>query len=295
MDKKHHSAGIWLAISAAFCLSMKAIFIKLAYHWPIEAITLLALRMAFSLPFFLAVGLRESRKSPPLSPKQRLAIVLLGVIGYYAAAIFDFSSLRHISATLERLALFSYPMLTLLFGAMFFGQPIRRRDIAALLLCYAGIGAAFAHDLHLSADMRAVWIGGSFALACSFCYAIYFVGSGRMVPVIGSSRFVSLALLSATGATLLHFLLTQPLHALILPWQVYALALGMALLSTVFPGFATASAIRRIGAGRVSLISNIGPVLTIFLSWQILGEPVTGWQWIGTALVVAGVLLVSRK
>lgn len=274
---------------------MKAIFVKLAYHWPIEAVTLLTLRMAFSLPFFAAVGLCESRRAQPLSSRQWLIVVLLGLLGYYGASIFDFVGLRYISASLERLVLFSYPALTLVFGAVFFAQRIGRREAGAMLLCYAGIAAAFAHDLRLAQDMSAVWIGGGFVFASSVCYAAYLAGGGRLIPILGASRFSAFALLVSTGATLLHFLLTQSLQALHQPWQIYALALAMAMFSTVLPVFALAAAIRRIGPGRASLISTAGPVMTIGLSWAVLGEPISFWQWIGTALVVAGVLLVSRK
>ena len=61
-------AGFWLAILAAFGFSLKAIFVKLAYAAaPVEAVTLLALRMAFALPVFLWVGLHSSRGAPQLS------------------------------------------------------------------------------------------------------------------------------------------------------------------------------------------------------------------------------------
>ena len=274
---------------------MKAIFIKLAYHWPVEAVTLLALRMLFSLPFFIVVGLRESHKAQALSRRQWAIVVLLGLLGYYGASIFDFIGLHYITASLERLILFSYPTLTLVFGALFFGQRITMRDVAALLLCYVGIGAAFAHDLSLTEDMHAVLIGGGFVMASSICYAAYLLGSGRIIPIIGSARFTALAMLVSTGATLLHFMLTQPLAALEQPWQVYALCLAMAIFSTVLPVFALSAAIRRIGAGHTALIANIGPVLTVSMSWGILGEAVSLWQWVGTALVVAGVLLVGKK
>lgn len=295
MSQKSHSAGVWLALIAAFSFSMKAIFVKLAYYWPVEAVTLLALRMLFSLPFFVAVGLRESRKSAPLAPRQWLVVVALGLLGYYGASIFDFIGLHYISAGLERLILFSYPTLTLLFGAAFFGQRIGRREIGSLLLCYIGIAAAFAHDLHLSADMASVWIGGGFVLASSLCYAVYLTGSGRIIPVLGASRFTALALLVSTAATLLHFALTQSLDALRQPWQVYALAIAMALFSTVLPVFTQSAAIRRIGASRAALIGTIGPVMTIGMSWAVLGESVSLWQWLGTALVIAGVMLGSRR
>ena len=296
MNKKTHSVGVWLALIAAFSFSMKAIFVKLAYHWPIEAVTLLALRMAFSLPFFVVIGLRESRRAQPLTRRQWFIVVLLGLLGFYGASLFDFMGLHYISTSLERLVLFSYPAMTLILGAVFFAQPIGRRNIGALLLCYAGIAAAFAHDLHLAQDMRSVWIGGGFILISSLCYAVYLVGSGRIIPILGAARFTALAMLVSTGATLLHFVLSQPLSEILeQPWQVYTIALTMALFSTVLPVFTQSAAIRRIGSGKAALIGTIGPVMTISMSAWILGEAVTYWQWIGTALVLAGVLLTSRK
>ncbi len=274
---------------------MKAIFIKLAYQWPIEAVTLLALRMLFSLPFFIAVGLRGSRKSQPLSTRQWSIIVALGLLGYYGASIFDFIGLHYITAGLERLILFSYPTLTMIFGAIFFGHQIRRREAFSLLLCYVGIAAAFAHDLHVAQDMEVVLLGGGFVLLSSICYAAYLLGSGRIIPIIGSARFTALAMLVSTAATLLHYAATQPLSSIRQPWQIYALALAMALFSTVLPVFALSSAIRRIGASQTALIANAGPVLTVGMSWWILGESVSIWQWLGTALVIAGVVLAGKK
>lgn len=295
MSQKTHTAGVWLALIAAFSFSMKAIFVKLAYQWPVDAVTLLALRMLFSLPVFAVVGLRESRGATPLSGRQWTMILLLGLLGYYGASILDFIGLQYISAGLERLILFSYPTLTLLIGAVLFGHRIGRREIAALLLCYAGIAAAFAHDIELSEDVETIWIGAGFVLASSICYAGYLSGSGRYIPVLGATRFAALALLVSTAATLLHFAVTHPLQALVQPWQVYALSLAMALLSTVLPVFALAAAIRRIGPGRAAMIGTIGPVMTIGMSWVVLGEPITLWQWIGTGLVVGGVLLAGKK
>lgn len=68
---KHWSAerlGVALAVLAALGFSFKAIFVKLAYAAaPVDAVTLLSLRMVFSLPVFLWVGLAASRSAPPLT------------------------------------------------------------------------------------------------------------------------------------------------------------------------------------------------------------------------------------
>ena len=45
----------------------------------------------------------------------------------------------------------------------------------------------------------------------------------------------------------------------------------------------------------LSMISAIGPVITIYLGWLILGEAVTAIQLTGALLVLAGVLLVGLR
>jgi drug/metabolite transporter (DMT)-like permease len=289
-------AGTWLAVLAALGFSAKAIFIKLAYAAaPVDAVTLLALRMLFSLPVFVWVGLRSSRAALPLTRRDWLAVIALGLLGYYGASILDFLGLKYITAGLERLILFTYPTLTLLLGALFYGQTIGRREWAALALCYLGIGAAFAHDLQLSAQASSILLGAGLVFGASVCYAFYLSGSAPMLARIGVARMTALALLVSTLATLVHFSVTLPLLAFVQPLPIYAYALAMALLSTIVPVFAQAAAIRRIGSGRAALIGTLGPLMTIGMGWAVLGETISFWQMMGAALVVAGVVLAGRK
>lgn len=285
--------GLLLALVGALGFSLKAIFIKLAYPYGVDAITLLALRMGFSLPVFLWAGLLRRHGGAPLGASDGWRLFLLGVLGYYGASILDFWGLQYISAGLERLILFTYPTLTLLIGVLFQGRPFTRRELLAVVLCYAGIGFAFAHDLAF-ADTRSVLIGGGLVFASSVAYALYLAGSGAMIQRLGAMRFSALAMLMSTGVTLLHFAVAQPLSALVQPLPVYGWALAMAVLATVIPVFALAGAIHRLGAGRAALFGMVGPILTIGFGWWLLAEPVSAAQLAGAALVVAGVFVVGR-
>ena len=79
------------------------------------------------------------------------------------------------------------------------------------------------------------------------------------------------------------------------PAKVYWLSLTMALVSTVLPIWLMAEGVKRIGASQVSMISAVGPIITIYFGWLILNEPVTTIQIAGAVLVLAGVLLVGLK
>ncbi len=302
MPWKHWSAerlGLALAILAALGFSFKAIFVKLAYAVPqvtqVDSVTLLALRMAFSLPVFAWVGWRASRDLAPLTRRDWLLVIALGLLGYYGASILDFIGLQYISASLERLILFTYPTLTIVIGVVFMGKSASRREMGALLLSYAGIGLAFAHDLKVAGDSRAVLIGAGFVFGSAVSYAFYQAGSEPAIRRLGAARFTALAMLVSTLATLLHFLVSQPVAALAQPAPVYLNALGMAVFSTVLPVFMTSAAIRRIGASRTALIGTLGPMLTIFFGCWLLDEPLSWSQMAGAGLVLAGVLLISKR
>ena len=286
--------GLLLALLAAFGFSLKAIFIKLAYPYGVDAITLLALRMGFALPVFLWVGLAEHKAGAALSRQDWGKLFLLGCLGYYGASILDFWGLAYISAGLERLILFTYPTLTILIGVLFQGKAFTRREGVAIALCYTGIGFAFLHDLNLG-DTRSVLIGGALVFASSVSYAFYLSGSGPMIARLGAMRFAALAMLFSSAVTLIHFLAVQPLTAFIQPLPVYGWALAMALFATVIPVFALSAAIRRIGAGPASLFGMVGPILTIGFGWWLLGEPISIEQSIGAIFVVLGILIVSRR
>ncbi|MEJ4046898.1 DMT family transporter [Erwinia sp. SLM-02] len=289
-------AGIAFAVLAAFGFSFKAIFVKLAYQSaPVDAVTLLALRMSMSLPVILLMAIPILRQGPALTAKDYGWLVLLGVVGYYGSSMLDFMGLQYISAGLERLILFTYPMLTILIGVAFLGKKFERKVLLAMALAYAGILFAFMHDVSVSAEMSTVIVGGLLVFGCAVLYAGYSAGSEAAIGRLGAMKFSVLALLVSTMATLVHFLLTHRLTALHLPLPVYGWSLAMAMFSTVLPIFWQSAAVFRIGAARAVLIGLLGPVLTIFFSWWLLNEPISVEQMVGTVLVICGLLVVIRR
>jgi len=288
--------GPVFAIVGTLGFSFKAILIKLAYAWhPIDATTLLALRMLYAAPFFIVMAWWAGRDAGRIARADVKQLVWLGLVGYYLASLLDFVGLKYITAALERLVLYLYPTMVVLLSAALYRKPIGRRAMLALSISYAGIVLAFWHDLRVIGDSRALAIGGSLVFASAFCYAIYLVGAGGIIGRLGSMRFIAWAMLASTVFVLAQFLLTRPLSALDVPPRIHALSLAMAVFATVLPTWLIAEAIWRIGANHSSLVGSLGPVFTIGLGAIILGEPTHPIQLAGAALVLAGVLLVSLK
>lgn len=294
------SAGALFAAAAQFGFAAKAIFIKLAYaaHPGLDAVTLLALRMIFSLPFFLFMAWWAQRENKgtapvPLSRKDWGFVLLLGFVGYYLSSFLDFWGLQFISAGLERLILFTNPTIVVVLSALFLAKPITRRVALALLVSYVGLALAYWHDLVITNDTRALFTGTGLVFMSAICYAIYMLVGTGLTRRIGSTRFTAYMMLVATGFVMLQFFIMRPLSALDLPMKIYAYSVGLAVFSTAAPVWMMAEALKRIGASDASMIGTVGPVVTIFLGVVFLGEQVSALQLLGAALVLGGVAMIS--
>ena len=295
--------GYGLALLGALGFSAKAIIIKLAYaaNVEVDAITLMALRMLFALPFFLLFAVWHNKKTPalPLNKKQWTVVIVLGLMGYYIASYLDFIGLQYISAGLERVIIFLYPTFVVLFSSIVYRRRITARVGIALGLSYTGTILVFIE--YLSIASSGLLLGSGLVLGSAIIFSWFVMGSGVMTQHIGSARFTAYTMTVASVATLVHFAfrhsaeLTRLSSLPYAAWdRVYSLALIMAVFSTVLPAFFMNAGIRRIGAGSASIISTTGPVATLVLAYMLLGEAITPIQLAGTFFVLAGVYVVSR-
>ena len=286
------AAGLALAIGGSVLFSAKAVVIKLAYRYGVDATTLIALRMAFSLPFFVAALIWSSRGAQPLLRTDHARLILIGLLGYYAASYLDFLGLQYVTAALERLILYLSPTLVVVLSALFLRKRFGRHEWGALALCYGGILLVFWHDVSLEGGR--VLLGSTLVFAGAVCYAVYLIVSGELVRRLGAIRLTAYAMCVSSFAVFVQFALLNPLSTLRQPQPVYWLSLLNAVLCTVLPVFATMLAVERIGASRASMASMVGPVSTIALAYLFLDERVSTWQVAGTALVLTGIYVLTR-
>lgn len=299
MKDKVNIGGFLLTFTGAVLFSTKAIIVKKAFaDIHTDALTLLMLRMLCALPFY-AVSLyftHQNQQHASLTRKQWWQLVLLGLFGYYLSSWLDFEGLQYVSAGLERLILFLYPTFVVLINTFFFRQKINGTQKIALLLTYTGIGIAYFGELSADISNPGFFLGSLLIFICAVTYAVYLVGSGKLIPKIGASRFTVYSMLTATVCVFIHFALQNN-------WSVlqeggsrlwlYSLFLG--IIATVIPSFLLSAGMKRIGSNNVAIISSIGPVSTIVQAHFVLGEKIFAAQVAGTVLVIAGVLLIGWK
>jgi drug/metabolite transporter (DMT)-like permease len=288
--------GIAFALFGVLAFSFRPILIKLSYAaHPVSPNTLLFLRMALSLPFFLVIAWWLRRQQPSLERRDWLAVGGLGFLGYYAASFLDFLGLQYVGAGVGRLILFLYPMLVLTLSFFFLHRTPTRREVVALVLSYAGIALVVSDQVGTSGEGKLFLFGVLLVFSSALCYAVYLVAGSQVVKRVGSMRFTAYSMAVATAPALAQFFALEPLSALSLPAGVWTYAIILATVSTVLPLFLQAEALKRIGATEFALVGAVSPVSVAVMSALGLGEPFGLPQVAGAALVIGGVLLVSLK
>ena len=290
--------GSLFAILSAFLFSTKAIFIKQAYALSplVDGTVLMALRMASALPFFLLLCWFNRHRNQNLKSSDWMLLILAGLIGYYFSSWLDFMGLMFISASLERIILFLYPTLTVLASSILFKQKLSLKTLIALALSYGGTVIVMLQEQANTPHNSDFWLGASLVFASAVCFAAYLLMTPRLIRQFGSWHFNALVLSIACIGTLLHFIVAtpSPLQLLAqLPTQVLYYGIALGIFVTVLPTILMAQSIQRLGPAHSSMIASIGPILTIILATIFLGEYMNAIQWLGCALNIIGVLMIT--
>ncbi len=296
--RSYFLAGVLFCLAGSVCFSTKAIFVKLAYRdTAVDAVALLALRMIFSLPFFIASAAVASSKTDNkrFTVKQWFQVAMVGMLGYYVSSLLDFLGLQYISAGIERLILFIYPTLVLLISALFFKDRIKKIQWIAVAITYAGLVLAFFSEADFAESSNEFYFGSFLIFACSITYAMYIVGSGKLIPQVGAAKFNSYAMSFACAGVLTHYAIFSQSSLVNLDTTVYIYSIAMALVGTVIPSYLVSEGIKRVGPENAAIIGSVGPVSTIIQANIFLSEPVLAMQIAGTALILVGVLIIGRS
>jgi drug/metabolite transporter (DMT)-like permease len=296
--------GLLFALGGVVGFAFRPILVKLCYAaHPVSPATVLFLRMTLSLPFFLLVAWWLARpqaatgqgQRAPLTPRDWALVAVLGFVGYYLASFLDMVGLQYVGAGIGRLIGFLYPTMVVGLSLLFLHKRPTRRELGALVITYVGIALVVSNQLGATNEDRLFLFGVLLCLANSLSYAVYLVAGSQLTQRIGSMRFTAYSMIAATVPAVVQFLVLEPLASLDLPAAIWWYMLLLVTFATILPVFMVAEALKRVGANRFALIGGVGPVVTVFAGALGLEEPVSLMQICGSALVIAGVLLVSLK
>lgn len=297
MNRSIDRAGMLCVTGAAVLFASKGLFAKALYQRGVGFELLVTVRALMAMPLFVWFAARVqpgATRPTPASWSAIAAASIAGILCYYVGALVDFWALTLIDASVERVLLFSYPALVVIISSVMRRVRPSRRLVLALGGTWLGIFLAMGGiDLHVLTQNL---FGASLVLVAALTTALYFLIGERYTHELGAARFASIAMSSSAIALAVHFALFRspgelaPLQ--LHDWLLLAV-LGVACM--FLPGLLQAEGVRRVGAQTAAIASTVGPPATILLAALFLGERLNAWQWLGSALIVGSVLVLSAK
>lgn len=221
--------------------------------------------------------------------------LLIGAIGVVAYPLAFYSAMDLAGVAIGNVvALGSGPLFAALLERVIDGRRLTRRwmlgasagIVGVALLVVGGHGGAGA------ADADAVPLGVALGLVAGAAYALYTFASGRVIGLGVSSRSTMGAVFGLGAIPLAIVLLATGAPFLESPQSVAIvgyLALGPMFLAYVLFGWG----LRSIRSSTVTVVTLLEPVVATILAVLIVGERLDALGWVGLALILLGVTVVS--
>ncbi|WP_420447695.1 DMT family transporter [Candidatus Palauibacter sp.] len=278
--------GLLVVFLACLGYGALPIFAKLALAEGVDVLPLLAWRFLLGsglLWIFVAV---TGRPRPPRA--RLLSLGLLGLI-YASNATFYMLGLDRLPASVATLVLFSYPAMTVLLARLWIGEQLTRRRIAALALTTAGCALTVGTGLG-GGDPLGV---GLIVLAVVFL-AAWIVRSHGVFADLPPISATATVLSSTAVAISVAGLATGGIGVPLAPAPLLLLG-AIGLFSTAIPITAFLIGIQWIGPGRAATAATMEPAVTLALAAAVLGDRLSAGQWMGAALILAGVIALRLE
>lgn len=288
-----NTKGILLVCLGTTLFSSKSILIQWAFNAGASVDQLMLIRMLIALPFYFVAGLWAWKKLEHKPPLSAFALIALpGFACYHIASYLDMWALQFLTAGLERIILFSYPIIVVVIQA-FRGHSINRVQWLGLATAYLGVLLFFRQDVQLYQSTSMLAVSAVFVAALLTAY--YVLASQKFGRQYSSDFFTAVAM-GITGLTIpSHFVVMNGFNLSGIGLDIWAYGAFLSIVLTVFASFALNRGIGLAGAQKGSVAGMLGPMITLLMAAWILNQPFTLMHGLAVAVTVLGVSLVTQS
>lgn len=274
------------------------IFIKIALV-EIPPITLAFVRFAIATPILLAITARTRPSREAMKhalTRDAWTFVLLGLVGVTLLYVFQFYSLRLISATAGSVIINLHAVFAMLLSATFLNEPLTSRKTSGVFVAFSGVILMTVEGSANTSLNLIEPIGALLMVAAALCWASYSVFGKRVLQRYSNQVATSCAFLLGT-LFLIPFALSEgQLNTLVhSSWLTWISVLFLAIPCSVIAYILWNHMITTIDVTKVLVSLYFIPIPTAILSYFILSEAITYPLAIGAALVIAGIYLTQSS
>lgn len=282
MTDTSHSvrAGLLVLYASILLLALNGFFAKII---PLDAVTITQVRSVVAcLGLFLVLYLQKT----PLrlaSFRQYVGVYGLGFL-LCIHWITYFHSMQVATVAVGMLAMFSYPVITVLIEPLFKKQLPKLIDIAAACVVLAGVFLMVSDDI-LSGNLDSgAFLGAFWGVVSAFIFSLRNTSQKYLFPHVNSISLMGHQTL-AVSIMLVPFINIPAVQSLSL--ETWGLILLLGCLSTAMAHTFLSMSLKRLPAKTVGLISCNTPVFGAAIAWMVLDETPTSMVFVGGAIILS--------
>lgn len=209
-------------------------------------------------------------------------VLLFGVVGVAGLHGFYVVAVKHGGAALSAVLLYTAPAWVALMSWAFLNETMTRVKLTAVAMTMAGVVmVSFGQDSGVSVTAAAVVFG----LLSGFSYALYYIFGKRFLSRYDTPTLFMYALPAGALALLPFTDFSMPTA------KGFAACASLAVISTFCAVTVYYMGLRLLEATRAAVVATLEPVVAAVLAYFMFGEIFGVLGYVGSALILAAVLL----
>lgn len=281
------SKGFLCGIIAAVTYGLNPLFAKPLYKAGLTPDSVLFYRYLFA--FAGLVLLVKLNGSPFRIKREELPWLLLNGIMMFLSSLFLFLSYEVMDVGIASTLLFVYPVMIALIMTLGFREKMSLVALASIVIALSGVAALCTGD-------NVSWRGIIYVILSALVYAVYIV-CVKVSPLknMASDTLTMYCLAIGTVGFIVRLDFGCSIPAIPPTVLAWTCAVLLALLPTMVSLYATALAIRFVGATATGILGALEPLTGVAIGVLVFGEELTIRLGAGIVLILIGVILLIQE
>ena len=281
------SKGFLCGIIAAVTYGLNPLFAKPLYNADLTPDSVLFYRYLFA--FAGLVLLVKLNGSPFRIKREELPWLLLNGVMMFLSSLFLFLSYRVMDVGIASTLLFVYPVMIAVIMTLGFREKMSLVALASIVIALSGVAALCTGD-------NVSWRGIIYVILSALAYAVYIV-CVKVSPLknMASDTLTMYCLAIGTVGFIVRLDFGCSIPAIPPTVLAWTCAVLLALLPTMVSLYATALAIRFVGATATGILGALEPLTGVAIGVLVFGEELTIRLGAGIVLILIGVILLIQE
>src|SRR5215207_1903970 len=250
-----------------------------------------AVRIVMAVVALIAIGRLRAHERPVR--RDVWALMVIGVLGNGLYQLCFIEGLARSRAGTVALMLAGSPAFVAIVGRLFRVERVGGRGWTGIGLQLAGIACVVFGSVVQSAGDDTI-LGSALIVGASLCWAFFAI---LIKPYTERLSGINVGAYSLLGGALFVSVIGIP-SILATDWRAVSLPVWTAVVYSGIGALVVGNLIwyhgvSRIGPTRVSMFSNLQPLVALAVAWIFLGEVPTVWQGLGAGSIMTG-LIITR-